>query len=62
MGVELDEAKGKNNGSVQGKAYFKCADEHGIFVRQSQLATIDGGGGGDAGSSPSVTLSKSSPK
>lgn len=62
VGVELDEAKGKNNGSVQGKSYFKCADEHGIFVRQSQLAVVDMGGGGDSGSSPSVTVSKASPK
>lgn len=60
VGVELEEAKGKNNGSVQGRAYFKCTDEHGIFVRQTQLAVVDMGGGGDA--SPSVTVSKASPK
>jgi len=33
----LDDAKGKNNGSVQGKKYFTCEDNHGIFVRQSQV-------------------------
>ena len=33
----LDEAKGKNNGTVQGKTYFTCTDNHGIFVRQSQV-------------------------
>ena len=37
VGVELDEAHGKNNGVVQGKAYFNCRDNHGIFVRQQQL-------------------------
>ena len=37
VGVELDEALGKNNGVVQGKAYFNCRDNHGIFVRQQQL-------------------------
>ena len=37
MGVELDEANGKNNGVVQGKTYFNCRDNHGIFVRQQQL-------------------------
>ena len=37
VGVELDEANGKNNGVVQGKAYFNCRDGHGIFVRQQQL-------------------------
>ncbi len=37
IGVTLDEAKGKNNGTVQGKKYFSCEDNHGIFVRQSQV-------------------------
>lgn len=37
IGVVLDDAKGKNNGTVQGKRYFACEDNHGIFVRQSQV-------------------------
>jgi len=37
IGVALDEAKGKNNGTVQGKRYFTCEDNHGIFVRQTQV-------------------------
>lgn len=37
IGVALDEAKGKNNGTVQGKRYFVCEENHGIFVRQSQV-------------------------
>ena len=37
VGVILDEAKGKNDGSVQGKRYFTCEENHGIFVRQSQV-------------------------
>ena len=37
IGVVLDEAKGKNDGTVQGKKYFSCEDNHGIFVRQSQV-------------------------
>lgn len=41
VGVVLDEAKGKNNGTVQGKTYFQCPDDHGIFVRLSQLALVD---------------------
>lgn len=41
VGVVLDESKGKNNGTVQGRTYFSCADGHGIFVRQSQLKLLD---------------------
>ncbi|XP_015930705.2 dynactin subunit 1 [Parasteatoda tepidariorum] len=41
FGVVLDEAKGKNNGCVQGRVYFTCQDNHGIFVRQTQLQVID---------------------
>lgn len=37
IGVVLDDAKGKNNGTVQGKRYFTCEENHGIFVRQSQV-------------------------
>ncbi|KAK4470950.1 hypothetical protein MN116_006456 [Schistosoma mekongi] len=42
VGVILDEPKGKNNGTVQGKRYFACEENHGIFVRPSQLAFLDG--------------------
>ena len=37
IGVALDEPKGKNNGTVQGKRYFTCEENHGIFVRQTQV-------------------------
>lgn len=37
VGVILDEAKGKNDGTVQGRKYFTCDEGHGIFVRQSQV-------------------------
>ena len=40
IGVTLDEPKGKNNGSVQGTEYFKCKDNHGIFVRQTQVIYV----------------------
>ncbi|XP_062605399.1 LOW QUALITY PROTEIN: dynactin subunit 1-like [Saccostrea cucullata] len=45
IGVVLDEEKGKNNGTVQGKTYFTCDPNHGIFVRQSQITILDEGPG-----------------
>ncbi|XP_034231656.1 dynactin subunit 1 isoform X2 [Thrips palmi] len=44
FGVILEEAKGKNNGTVQGKEYFKCGENFGAFVRQTQLQLLDDSG------------------
>ena len=41
IGVELDGRTGKNNGSVQGKAYFSCRDGYGVFVRPAGIKIID---------------------
>ncbi|XP_074641662.1 dynactin subunit 1-like isoform X2 [Tubulanus polymorphus] len=54
IGVVLDEAKGKNNGTVQSKKYFNCDDNHGIFVRQSQLIILSEPSS-DAGATPART-------
>ncbi|XP_069016834.1 dynactin subunit 1 isoform X1 [Embiotoca jacksoni] len=43
VGIILDEAKGKNDGTVQGKRYFTCEENRGIFVRQSQIQLVDDG-------------------
>ena len=40
VGIELDESKGKNDGSVQGIRYFNCKILHGVFVRPSQVKII----------------------
>ncbi|XP_060575923.1 CAP-Gly domain-containing linker protein 3-like isoform X3 [Ruditapes philippinarum] len=37
VGVELRTAKGKNDGSVQGKRYFSCKNEHGLIVRPNKI-------------------------
>ncbi|KAL0591880.1 hypothetical protein ABG067_001023 [Albugo candida] len=37
IGIELDEACGKNDGTVKGKRYFNCKSDHGIFTRQRQV-------------------------
>ncbi|KER24062.1 hypothetical protein T265_08194 [Opisthorchis viverrini] len=41
VGVVLDEPKGKNNGTVQGKRYFTCDENFGIFVRPTQYKGLD---------------------
>ena len=38
VGVELEEAQGKNDGSVAGEVYFSCAPNHGVFSRINRLA------------------------
>lgn len=43
IGIQLSEPKGKNNGSVHGKAYFTCPDNYGLFVRQNQVLMLDHG-------------------
>jgi len=45
IGVILDEPKGKNNGTVPKKdgttvRYFTCNDNHGLYVRPTQIESI----------------------
>ena len=40
VGVELDSAVGKNNGTVMNKTYFTCPDHHGVFVQPSAIVSV----------------------
>ena len=42
-GLILEVAQGKNDGSVQGKSYFSCAENHGMFVRPTQIKVTAAG-------------------
>ncbi|KAM0681318.1 hypothetical protein GINT2_000518 [Glugoides intestinalis] len=37
VGLELDEARGSNNGTVGDERYFHCQEKHGIFVKYDKL-------------------------
>ena len=40
VGIELNEGNGKNNGTINGIAYFTCQPNYGVFVRPSQVKVI----------------------
>ncbi|KAF9933288.1 hypothetical protein FBU30_005872 [Linnemannia zychae] len=43
VGVELDLPRGKNSGVVEGKRYFECKAQHGVFVRPPQAHPVPEG-------------------
>ena len=40
VGIELDLPKGKNSGILEGRRYFDCKTDHGVFVRPSQVHIV----------------------
>ncbi|KAJ5387498.1 hypothetical protein N7509_010039 [Penicillium cosmopolitanum] len=40
IGVELDDATGKNDGQVQGERYFHCEPGYGMFIRPTAIAAV----------------------
>lgn len=41
IGIELEDASGKNDGAVQGQRYFQCPLGHGMFIRPSIPRIVD---------------------
>ena len=41
IGVELQDASGKNNGEVQGQRYFNCPQDYGMFVRPAAVTVLE---------------------
>ncbi|KAJ2744438.1 hypothetical protein GGI20_002982, partial [Coemansia sp. BCRC 34301] len=54
LGVELEGPYGKNDGSVNGKRYFECQADYGVFVRSSQVKLLTSSAGPDGGFSSSL--------
>lgn len=40
VGLEYDEAVGKNDGSVKGERYFECEQDHGMFIRPEKIVRV----------------------
>ena len=40
VGVLLDDATGKNDGSVKGVRYFECDPNHGMFLRPTAIGQV----------------------
>lgn len=56
-GIVLDEAIGKNDGSVAGVRYFQCEALRGIFTRPSKLSRTEGEANGTLTAPPSRAAS-----
>lgn len=41
VGVELEDASGKNDGAVQGKRYFDCPPGYGMFIRPGAVHIVE---------------------
>ncbi|GLD95313.1 hypothetical protein PINS_up003957 [Pythium insidiosum] len=40
VGIELDKPEGKHSGDLNGKVYFTCPANHGVFVRKMQVRPV----------------------
>ncbi|OWZ07664.1 Glycoside hydrolase [Phytophthora megakarya] len=40
VGIELDRPEGKNNGELNGRVYFTCAPNHGLFVKKTMVRAV----------------------
>ena len=45
VGVQYDEKVGKNDGTNNGRRYFRCPQGHGGFVRATKITKLGGGSG-----------------
>ena len=38
--VALDDADGKNDGTIKGQQYFECEPKHGVMVREADVDVL----------------------
>lgn len=57
VGIELSEPVGKNDGSVKGVPYFSCPQNHGVFVKPSQVRVVQDPPSSGTVSTPTFLLS-----
>lgn len=48
VGIQLDQPRGKNDGTVLGVSYFGCEPRHGLFTRAANLVLLCGGAAAEA--------------
>ncbi|RLN48841.1 hypothetical protein BBJ28_00003128 [Nothophytophthora sp. Chile5] len=58
VGIELDRPEGKNNGELNGRVYFVCAPNHGVFIKRALIKAVLSRPGGQ--SAPETASSSSS--
>jgi hypothetical protein len=63
IGVALSVPYGKNDGSINGRRYFDCAPEHGLFVKEEGVEVVQTGDDGviDRDKDSQSTTSQESP-
>lgn len=57
VGLELARPDGKNNGEVNGRVYFSCGDNRGLFIKRSQVRGVISRPSASGGSTPTRRLS-----
>lgn len=43
VGIELNKPRGKHNGTIEGKKYFECSNNHGIFANVDLIKVVEKG-------------------
>ena len=56
IGIELDDAVGENSGEYLNSKLFDCKENHGIFLRPSQVKSLEPGATSNVGTASCIAL------